>query len=168
MDVVVDLDKECDVVVIDHLPDVERMELPSVPRAGAIYAQVETALAETLGVAPMELQPGKKPTIVFKRCIVGGGRQRCKGCRRTHYEDPCGRKNVEHPFPRFGFSIGLSKFDDAFNEKLPDNRFRYKHDEVLEILKAMINDIDELSPEIWWDRGGGAFVYNLFFKESES
>lgn len=64
---------------------------------------------------------------------------------------------------RYGFAFALDKFDDAFNENLSDGTFRYRHDEVVEILKRLISETPELANKLCWDRGMGVFVYNLFF-----
>jgi hypothetical protein len=156
---------ETQIAVIDHVPDVLRRELPEVPKALRIFGAVEGAVRQVLGVTPLVLGEGKDPTFEFERCLLAGALQTCNGCKKRRYDDLCERRNCGRPFPRFGFSIGLDKFDDAFTEKLSDSTFRYRHDEALQVLKDMINDTPELAPEIWWDRGMGAFVYNLFFEE---
>jgi hypothetical protein len=161
--------EEPQIAVIDHLPDVIRRELPDeVPKALRIFGAVEGAVRKVLGVTPLELVEGKAPTFEFRTCRLGGSRQSCRGCKKRRYDDLCERRNCGRPFLCYGFSIGLDKFDDAFTEKLSESTFRYRHEEVLQVLKDMIADTPELAPEIWWDRGMGAFVYNLFFEETES
>jgi len=98
----------------------------------------------------------------FGGCLL---RSNCKGCKEEPFEDPCGRRDSERPFPKWGFSIALDKFDQAFIENNDENHtFRYKHAEVVEVMTEVISKTPELAPEIWWDRGFGHFVYNLFFE----
>jgi hypothetical protein len=156
------------IVVVPHLPDVELRELPEVPRAENIRTSAIEALRKTLGVSPMAVNPGALPTFeVTVPCLARRNNPVCAGCSEELYEDElCPRRDCEWSFPRLGFSICLDKFDPAFEETdRVRHTFRYKHAEVLGVLKAVIADTDDLSPEIRWDRGFGTFMYNLFFRE---
>lgn len=61
------------------------------------------------------------------------------------------------------FAIGKS--DRNFFEKIGQHKFRYRSDLIEDGLRGVIakNDLKE---EVFWDRGMGVFVYNLYYKEN--
>lgn len=63
---------------------------------------------------------------------------------------------------REGVAFGVAKFSSGLMEDVGVSAFRYRDPEVREALVGVIQT-HGLAPEIRWDRGGGMFVFNLYF-----
>jgi hypothetical protein len=64
--------------------------------------------------------------------------------------------------PQSGVAFAISKITPNFMEHLPNSQFRYRHDEVLGILKDTSTRFD-LSGFVRYNRDHGVFVYNLYY-----
>jgi len=63
----------------------------------------------------------------------------------------------------YGLSFAVNKGSPGFRREY-GTFFEYRHDEVVEILKTIIDELG-LKPEFQWDRGMGNFVYELWLQE---
>jgi hypothetical protein len=61
----------------------------------------------------------------------------------------------------YGYAFAIAKLDKLFIEMI-DGGFRYRDDVVLKALRAIIKKF-QMKPKIYYDRGHGVFVWNIFF-----